>query len=194
MNQSSPLTFEKVTLENASPEAKPFLEGAVAKLGMIPNLYAYLANFPALLETYVHAYELFRKHSGFTPTEQEVVLLSTSYENSCHYCVAAHSFVAEHMSKVPAEVTEAIRTGQPVRDQRLSALSTLVKELVADRGHASDNSVQAFLDAGFTQVQFLAVILAVGVKTLSNYTNHALNTQIDGAFASCAWEQPAAAV
>jgi uncharacterized peroxidase-related enzyme len=194
MNQVSPLTLEKVTLETAPPDAKPLLEDAIAKFGMIPNLYAHLANFPALLDAYVHGYSLFRSKSGFTPAEQEVIFLFISYENDCRYCMAAHSFVAAHMSKLPDDVTKAIRAGEPIRDARLGALSNLAKELVAGRGHAKDTTVKAFPEAGYTQAQFLAVILAIGVKTLSNYANHALNTQLDGMFAPCAWERPAAVV
>jgi AhpD family alkylhydroperoxidase len=61
-------------------------------------MYAVMANSPGLLETYATGYAAFREASGFTPAEQEVVLLTVSHENGCEYCVAAHSFLADQVS------------------------------------------------------------------------------------------------
>jgi AhpD family alkylhydroperoxidase len=88
------ITLEPRTIENAHPEARPLLEAAQKNYGMIPNMYARMASVPDLLSTYLYGYERFRKHSGFTPVEQEVILLTISYENGCSYCMAAHSWVA----------------------------------------------------------------------------------------------------
>src|SRR5260370_36003851 len=102
------LQLEKVPVQKAVPLARATLETARQKLGMIPNMYAYMANAPGLLETYRIGYDLFRQASGFTPVEQEVIFLSISYENGCEYCMAAPSFLADVQSKVPAEVPEAL--------------------------------------------------------------------------------------
>jgi AhpD family alkylhydroperoxidase len=97
------LQISKVPLEKAEPVARATLESAQQKLGMIPNMYSYMANAPGLLETYRFGYDLFRQASGFTPVEQEVIFLSISYENGCEYCMAAHSFLADVQSKFPAK-------------------------------------------------------------------------------------------
>lgn len=68
------------TIETAQPEARLLLEGAQKQYGMVPNMYARMANVPDVLGTYLYGYERFRKHSGFTPAEQEVILLTISYE------------------------------------------------------------------------------------------------------------------
>jgi len=85
------LDLEKIPVQKAVPLARATLETARQKLGMIPNMYAYMANAPGLLETYRIGYELFRAGSGFTAVEQEVIFLSISYENGCEYCMAATS-------------------------------------------------------------------------------------------------------
>lgn len=53
--------------------------------------------------------------------------------------------------------------------------------MVRDRGNVDDNTVQAFLDACFTQRQNLEVILGIPQKVMSNYTNHLANTPLDAA-------------
>ena len=101
------LTLPAKTLENADPKAKVVLEKAKAQVGFIPNMYAGMANSPGLLETYLDGYHRFRKDSGFTPAEQEVVFLTVSRGNGCDYCMAAHSMLADQKSKVAPQVTEA---------------------------------------------------------------------------------------
>ena len=53
-------------------------------------------------------------------------------------------------------------------------------------------NVSAFLAAGYTQQSVLEVVLGVGMKTLSNYTNHLAETPLDDAFAPARWERPTA--
>ncbi len=178
------------TLESAPAEAKPLLEAAQKQIGMIPNMYARMAQMPGLLSTYLHGYELFRAQSGLTSVEQEVVLLTISRENGCEYCMAAHSMVGKAMSKVPPSVLDAVRAGAPIADARLQALAEFTKAMVDKRGNPTDADVAPFLTAGFNERQLLAVILAIGVKILSNYANHVFHTPVDAAFASFAWTKP----
>jgi alkylhydroperoxidase family enzyme len=43
--------------------------------------------------------------------------------------------------------------------------------------------VAAFRQAGFEQRHILGIILALAVKTLSNYTNHLFKPEVDAVFA-----------
>lgn len=70
-----------LSLETATGAQKEILETAQKQVGFIPNMYANMANVPGVLSTYLHGYGLFRKDSGFTPTEQEVVFLAVSQTN-----------------------------------------------------------------------------------------------------------------
>ncbi len=175
------------TIENAEPRAKALLESTRAKLGFVPNMYALMVNGPGLLETYQAGYAHFREESGFTMAEQEVIFLSISRENGCDYCMAAHSFVADNMSKVPLAVTNAIRDDRAIPEPKLAALSTFARTMVRKRGLPSRSDVETFLDAGYTEQHVLAIVLAIGVKTLSNYTNHLVHTPVDAVFSSRVW-------
>lgn len=187
MSSEYQLSLPPQTLETAEPRAKAVLESAQAGLGFVPNMYAVMANSPGLLESYQHGYALFRQESGFTPVEQEVVFLSISRENGCHYCMAAHSFVADHISKVPMPVTDAIRDGVPIPDAKLAALSAFTVKMVISRGQPSRRDVESFLAAGYSERHVLEIILAIAVKTLSNYANHLFHTPVDEVSGSRAW-------
>lgn len=181
-------TLPALSPAQATSPASERLDEAKARLGFIPNMYAVMANSPGLLDTYVHGYNLFRSQSGFTPAEQEVVFLAISRENGCTYCVAAHSFIADKMSGVPAAVTDAIRAGAPIPDAKLAALHDFARLMVLKRGLPDVADVNEFLAAGYTEKQILEIVLAIAVKTLSNYANHVFHTPVDEVFAGRAWE------
>ncbi len=178
-------------LENltASSITKEILENTKKETGFIPTMYVKMGANTALLDTYVHSYNSFRANSGFSPIEQEVVFLSLSYENNCEYCMAAHSFIADKMSKVPTEVTDAIRDGKQIPDAKLAALSKLTRSLRATRGNVSQAEVDEFLAAGYTEVHVLGIIAGIAVKTMSNYSNHITNLEVEAAFAGRTWKK-----
>ncbi|MGE0880890.1 MAG: carboxymuconolactone decarboxylase family protein [Acidimicrobiia bacterium] len=163
------------------------LTNAKAAFGMIPNMYANMANAPSLLETYMLGYAGFRRDGGFSAAEQEVVFLTISIANGCSYCVGAHSAVAD-MADVPTEVTDALRAGDELTDEHLAALAAFTRTMVLSRGLPTVADVDAFLAAGFTETHVLYIVLAIAVKTLSNYSNHLFHTPLDRAFAARAWE------
>jgi uncharacterized peroxidase-related enzyme len=192
MKEIAQLSLSGRTVENADPMAKSALEGARKSLGFVPNMYANMANSPGVLETYLKGYDLFRKESGFTPAEQEVVFLTISRFNGCTYCMAAHSMIGDKMSKVPASSLKALRDGTPLPDAKLQALSAFTRTMVDTRATPAPAQVQEFLAAGFSERQVLEIILAIAVKTLSNYSNHVFHTKVDSAFASYRWEETSA--
>jgi len=48
--------------------------------------------------------------------------------------------------------------------------------------------VDAFLTAGFKEQDVLAILLAISVKTISNYSNHLFDTPVDDIFQGHAWQ------
>lgn len=175
------------TPETAPETARPFLEGAQKKFGFVPNLLGIMADAPAVLKSYLTLVEIFESTS-FSPTERQIVLLATSHVNGCAYCMAAHTIIAG-MQKVPDDVIKALRDNTPINDPKLEALRNFASEVTSKRGLPSEESLKRFLSAGYTAPQVLEVVLGVSIKTLTNYTNHIANTQLDPAFASAAWNE-----
>lgn len=171
----------------ATEAGRNLLEQSQQEFGMIPNVHAVMANLPGLLQTYKEGYNRFREQSELTPAEQEVVFLTVSRENECSYCIAGHSIAGDYMSNVPAAVTDAIRDGKEIPDARLAALSAFTLVMMRKHGHVSETDAAGFHAAGFTDKHMLAVVLAIGMKTLSNYTNHLFNTALEPMMASRAW-------
>jgi uncharacterized peroxidase-related enzyme len=183
-------TFTQHTRESAPEAAKPLFDATQKKFGFTPNLIRVLAESPAAAEAYLTLTALLDQTS-LDPIEQQVVLLSVSFENGCAYCMAAHSGVAK-MVGASDELIEALRAGTDLPEAKLNALSRFTRSVVRERGWVSDNEVQILLDAGYPQATVFEVLLGVALKTLSNYTNHIADTEIDDAFQDFAWQQPSA--
>ncbi|MBU6492164.1 MAG: carboxymuconolactone decarboxylase family protein [Burkholderiales bacterium] len=191
MENVAKLKLTPLSLDAAQGRVKDALDTAMKQTGMIPNMYANMSNSPGLLETYLFGYNQFRKESGFTPAEQEVVFLTISRFNECTYCMAAHSMIAEAVSKTPAQAIAALRADQPIEDSKLQALSAFTRVMVESRGRPTSDEVKAFISAGYSERQVLEIILAMAVKTISNYSNHVFHTDVDARFASHAWQPQA---
>ncbi|MGF1613676.1 MAG: carboxymuconolactone decarboxylase family protein [Gammaproteobacteria bacterium] len=173
--------------EHTAPTAaRPWIEQAKQGFGFLPNLIAGMAEAPALAEGYLTLSDIYAR-TGLNAQERELVLLAVSRENGCDYCVAAHSMLAQ-MSQLPAEAIQAIRDGREIPDPRLEALRCFSTQLVEKRGWVNDEDIRAFLGAGYEISHVGDVILAVGLKTLSNYFNHIAGTPLDQAIQGHAWK------
>lgn len=185
------MNTSKINLDNVelSEKSKNILEATKKGLGFVPNMYLGMAGNTSTLDSYTYAYDSFRKISGFTPVEQEVVFLSVSYFNNCEYCMAAHSFVGDMMTKVPAEITNAIREGKEISDRKLNVLSNFTKTMTEKRGWASQEDLDAFFSAGYSETHVLGVITGIAIKTISNYSNHLTQPELDKTFEGRKWSK-----
>ncbi len=187
MNTAQHYEFQDLTpveLNTANDEQAAILARAQKEVGFLPNMYKSMANAPAFLDTYLFGYNLFRKESGLSSSEQEVVFLAISVNNGCDYCTAAHSTLAANKSGVPEDVLTSIRANTPIQDERLAALFAMATEINQSRGRPDPEIVEQFFKVGYTEQDILAITLAVSVKVLSNYSNHYFNTQLDEIFSA----------
>ncbi|MEE8525322.1 MAG: carboxymuconolactone decarboxylase family protein [Thermoanaerobaculia bacterium] len=171
--------------DSAPDAARATLSQAGAAFGFVPNLIAVMAESPALAEAYFAISKLFGETS-LSPVERQIVLLTVSHDNACGYCMAAHTTIAQ-MSRVPQPVIDALRAGEELPDLKLEALRQFTLAVVHQRGRVDDSDIDRFLAAGYGEANILDVILGIGMKTLSNYTNHIADTPLDPAFAAQDW-------
>jgi AhpD family alkylhydroperoxidase len=177
------ISLPSLGLNATDPEAKALLEKSQAAYGMVPNMFANMANFPGLLETYMHGKDQLHTHSGFTPAELEVIFLTISRENLCEYCTGAHSLSADYSGVAP-EITNALRDKKEIPDPKLKTLSEFTLALMHTKGNPVVADAEKFKAAGYTEKQMLAIILAISIKTISNFSNHIFQTPLDAMMAS----------
>jgi len=179
--------FKVYDIKNAPSDSRVDLEKIKLNHGNIPNVYAIMAESPSLLKGHGALKELFEKTS-LNKQERKIVLLTASRENESPYCIAVYSGAADKHN-VPAEVIEAVRAGAPLKDKKLEALRSFTAEVVNERGQVDESDVQEFLDAGYTRANILEIVMAVGMVTLSNYTNLIAKTPLDAQFEPKVWKK-----
>lgn len=181
--------FTVHTQETAPEDSKPVLDSVQKAYGFIPNLPAIFAESPTAVEAYATLSGIFGK-SEFSPTEQQIILMTNNRLNGCEYCMAAHSTVSQ-MQGVPADVIEALRDGAQLADAKLEALRVFAAQVNEQRGVLTQVNIDAFIGAGYTKAHVLEVIVGTSLKVLSNYTNHVAKTPVDGAFQANVWSKAA---
>ena len=175
------------TIETAPEESKPLLEDSIKAFGMIPNLHAVMAESPGLLEGYKLLHGLFQ-NSSFDAEELTVVWQTINVEHECHYCVPAHTFIANSMKVDPA-LTEALRNETAMTTEKLQVLHETTLAMVRSRGRLTEAEREAFFAAGYKERQLLEIILGLSQKVMSNYVNHIAETPVDAPFEKLAWEK-----
>ncbi|MBU4530733.1 MAG: carboxymuconolactone decarboxylase family protein [Hoeflea sp.] len=175
------------TIETAPLAARPILTNTKAAMGFVPNLFAVMSNAPAVLEGYTTLAKILES-STLNATERQIVLLASSYENGCEYCMAVHTTLAG-MQKVPSDIVNAIRDGQKIANRKYEAIRSLAASITSTRGWPNNATLVEFYEVGYGPQQVLEVILGIGLKTISNYTAHLADTKLDDAFQAVAWKR-----
>jgi alkylhydroperoxidase family enzyme len=175
------------TIESAPEGSKAQLEEGLKAFGMIPNLHGTLAESPELYKAYNTLHSLFMETS-FDKDELTVVWQTINVEHACHYCVPAHTMIANSMKVDPA-ITEALRNETPLASEKLEALRPETLQLVRKRGQLTQSEVETFFNAGYAQKQLLEIIVGISQKVISNYVNHLAETPLDEPFKSLVWEK-----
>lgn len=168
------------TPETAPEASRPIMEKVARKYGFLPNMLAGLANSPTALEAYVSLAALLDR-SRFTPEERQLLFLVMSKENGCDYCEAAHSTVLGSLKANPESV-EAIRDGRLPESPKHKALVRFGLEVIQKRGHVSEETIEAFREAGYDDAQALDVLVAGAAKLITNYYDHYAPIPVDPAF------------
>ncbi len=165
-----------VTKENANPKALEILNAVNKALGIIPNMVSTMAQSPAVANAYVgfsHALS-----QGSLPAKiRERIALSVAQENSCDYCLAAHTFLGGKAGLGQDEIVNARRgTSDEPKVAAALAFATKVVEL---RGQVTDADVAAVRQHGFTDGEIAEIIANVVLNIFTNYFNIAAGVEID---------------
>lgn len=169
----------------SSRGARAALREVQRQRGHLPHLHALLAEAEPVLRAYMALGEQVARCS-LTAQERQVVLMQANVHNQAAYCMAGHSAIAAALG-MPKTWLQALRDGQPLPDARAEALRRFTRVLLQQRGEASDAEWAAFLAAGYQPVQALEVVLALSLKTLSNFSSRMAALPLDTGHQPWAW-------
>ncbi len=165
-----------VQLENAESAVAEKLKAVQAKIGRVPNVVATLANSPAALNLYLASSQALSA-GRLTPRQREIIALTIGQLNQCHYCLSAHTMIGKGAGLSPEEIIDA-RKGR-ANDPVENAIATLASKLVIKRGFLTTEDIAQAKSAGIDDGLIVEIIANLVHNTLTNYTNHVAQTEID---------------
>jgi uncharacterized peroxidase-related enzyme len=168
-------TITVPTAATVSPANQAIFEQLKKGLGMVPNLYATLAYSENGLGNYL---TLQNGKSSLSPKEREVINLVVSQVNECAYCLAAHTALGGMVGFTPEQII-AIRKGGAPFDAKLDALARLVKSAAQQRGHAAQETIDAFFAAGYDEGNLVDAVIVIGDKIITNYLHALTKVPVD---------------
>jgi len=168
--------FKALKFEQASENSQSIFKSIKGKVGMLPNLYAAMGISDKLLGGFLTFSETLKK-GEFSNKEHEAIALAVAEANACAYCLSAHTAIGK-MNGFSDEDTLRLRY-TTIKDKKLKALVTLAAQLVEQKGHPSDDTVQDFFTAGYNTAAFAELIGSVALNIITNYMFHNGNYEID---------------
>jgi uncharacterized peroxidase-related enzyme len=162
--------------EDVPAESKPILDNVDKMLGFVPNLHRLMSISPNALSGWATMMRSFAK--TLDVKTRDGIALAVSEADGCDYCLAAHSFIAGNLGKIPADEIELNREGRSSDPKRQAAVA-FAKALIETRGKVSDAQFAAVRDAGLTDANIVELIALTAQFLLTNFMNNAVQTPID---------------
>lgn len=167
--------FNVPTKEEVSENNQAIFGNLEKALGFVPNLYAYYAKNETALGDYLN---LQNRKSTLRAKEREIINLVTSEVNGCRYCQSAHTALGKMNGFTDEQILE-LRSGTASFDPKFDALVKFTKEVVENKGRASERSRDNFFSVGYTEANLIDVVFVIGDKIISNYIHNLAQFAID---------------
>ena len=140
------------------------------KLGLVPNVLRAYAFDIGKLNAFAGLYnDLMLAPSGLTKLEREMIAVTVSALNRCHYCLVAHGAAVRELSGDPA-FGEAMVTNWRMAglDERQTAMLTFVEKVTTDSARIDEADRQALREAGFDDRDIWDIASVAGFYAMSN--------------------------
>lgn len=187
---SSPSRFPVPDIKDIPEDIRDRILEVQEKAGFVPNVFLALAHRPEEFRAFFAYHDaLMEKEGGLTKAEREMIVVATSGENNCQYCVVAHGAILRIRAKHPLvadQVAVNYRKADITKRQR-TMLDFAVK--VCNESWVVDESdFQTMRDAGFSDEDIWDVAGITAFFGLSNRMANVLSMEPNFEFYAMARE------
>jgi uncharacterized peroxidase-related enzyme len=162
--------------QTATGSNKEIFDFLQKNLGIVPNMTKVMANSPAVLQGFAQ----FNGAMGSAKLNgkiREQIALLTAENNSCTYCLSAHSALGK-MAGLTQDQMDGARHGESSDAKTLAAL-TFARAVLSNNGGVSDGDFQAVRQAGFSDAEIAEIVGAVALNVFTNFFNRAFAVDVD---------------
>ena len=162
--------------EQVPDESKPAPDMFTKNVGFTPSM---LATFPlSLIAFNSWAILLGSLSKALDVKTRDSIALAVSEVNGCNYCLTIHSFMAEHMAKLPADEIILARKGH-LSDTKRDAAVRFARKVIETRGKVGDADLKVVRDAGYRDANVMEIVPLVAQSALTNFFNNVFDPEKD---------------
>jgi hypothetical protein len=168
------------TVEDAPVASRDLLQHAIqfSPTGRPLNLHAQMAHSPAVLVAYSSLRAAIAEHGTLGPQLGPALMLATAITVGNDYVIGITSRLAAMMGWTDEQVA-ALRAGTTVGDNKIDALTGLVREAAANAGSVADSTWTTAQAAGWNEEQLAEAFAYLGLTVFTAYYLNYAQTDID---------------
>jgi uncharacterized peroxidase-related enzyme len=157
------------------PELRERFDAVEERSGFLPNVFAALSYRPVEAAAFfaMHDALMDKETPGLSKADRELIVVATSAENDCLYCVVAHGAVARIRSKDPhlADQVAVDRRKAPL-PPRMHAVLEVAVRLAVRPAEVTAEDLAGLREHGLTEEDVWDVGAIVSFFALSNRLAH----------------------
>ena len=150
----------------------------------VPNFFKVWGDAPESLQGIFPAMKHILANGSLKRTTKEMIILSISSMNGCHYCVAAHQAFAMMMG-VSMETIQSLKADQCMpegSDPKEQAAIAYALQLAKDPKSGTMEDIKSLKSLGFSKAEIMEIIAMSGMSVYYNHLADATGINIDEAF------------
>ena len=140
------------------------------KSGFVPNVFLTLAHRPDEFRAFFAYHDaLMEKESGLSKAEREMIVVATSNDNHCQYCVVAHGAILRIRARNPL-VADQVATNYLKADitERQRAMLSFAMKVSKDSRSIGDADLQTLRGHGMSDEDIWDIAAITAFFALSN--------------------------
>jgi uncharacterized peroxidase-related enzyme len=140
------------------------------RTGFVPNVFIALAHRPEEMRAFLAYHDaLMDKEGGLSKAEREMIVVTTSAENNCQYCVVAHGAILRVRAKNPLLADQvAINYREADLSERERAILDFAVKMAHESWAVDDNDFELLRAHGLDDEDIWDVAAITALFALSN--------------------------
>lgn len=140
------------------------------RTGFVPNVFLALGRRPDELRAFMAYHDaLMAKEGGLSKAEREMIVVATSAENNCQYCVVAHGAILRIRAKNPL-IADQVAINYPEADlpERHIAILDFAVKMVHDSWAVTESDFEALRTHGLDEEDIWDIAAITAFFGMSN--------------------------
>ena len=144
--------FAIPALDELPDDIRAMIDQVQEKSGFVPNVFIALAHRPVEFRAFFeHHNALMDSDVGLSKAEREMIVVATSGQNGCLYCVVAHGAILRIRSKNELLADQlAVNPWKADLSDREQRIVEFALQVALDSASVSDDDIDRMRQAGFS--------------------------------------------